>query len=92
MTIPEGYLPVKVDVDGEEKEIEIMYPPNPGSIYHMTKCMDAIAFLYYNKNDKIRITDLHQGIVWGTQTDETKIDERLIRKDIVGFFTFKGLH
>jgi len=80
MTIPEGYLPVKVDVDGEEKEIEIMYPPNPGSIYHMTKCQDAISFLYYNKNDGIRITDLHQGIVWGTQTEETKLDERLINR------------
>lgn len=80
MKIPEGYLPVKVDVDGVEKEIEIMYPPNPGSIYHMTKCQDAISFLYFNKNDKIKITDLHQGIVWGTQTEETKLDERLINR------------
>jgi UDP-sulfoquinovose synthase len=80
MTIPEGYLPVKVDVDGEEKEIEIMYPPNPGSIYHMTKCQDAISFLYFNKNDNVKITDLHQGIVWGTQTEETRLDERLINR------------
>lgn len=80
MTIPEGYLPVKVDVNGKEKEIEIMYPPNPGSIYHMTKCQDAVLFLYFNKNDKVRITDLHQGIVWGTQTKETKFDERLINR------------
>jgi len=80
MTIPEGYLPVKVDVDGEQKEIEIMYPPNPGSIYHMTKCQDAISFLYFNKNDKVRITDLHQGIVWGTQTEETKLHDRLINR------------
>lgn len=80
MKIPEGYLKVKVDVEGEEKELEIMYPPSPGSIYHMTKCQDAIMFFYYNKNDKVRITDLHQGIVWGTQTDETKSDERLINR------------
>jgi UDP-sulfoquinovose synthase len=80
MTIPEGYLPVKVDVDGETKEIEIMYPPNPGSIYHMTKCQDAITFLYFNKNDGVRITDLHQGIVWGTQTEETKLHEGLINR------------
>lgn len=80
MKIPEGYLPVRVDVDGEEKEIEIMYPPNPGSVYHMTKCHDAISFLYFNKNDKIKITDLHQGIVWGTQTEETRPDERLINR------------
>jgi len=28
----------------------------------------------------LRITDLHQGIVWGTQTEETKMDERLINR------------
>jgi UDP-sulfoquinovose synthase len=80
MEIPEGYLTVKVDVDGVEKELEIMYPPNAGSIYHMTKVQDAMMFAYYNKNDKIRITDLHQGIVWGTQTPETEVDERLINR------------
>jgi UDP-sulfoquinovose synthase len=80
MEIPEGYLTVKVDVDGVEKFLEIMYPPNAGSIYHMTKVQDAMMFMYYNKNDKLRITDLHQGIVWGTQTDETVLDERLINR------------
>ena len=62
MTIPEGYMNVKVDVEGQEKEMEILYPPQPGSIYHMTKTMDALMFAYYNKNDGLRITDLHQGI------------------------------
>lgn len=80
MKIPEGYLPVKVDVNGVEKTLEIMYPPNPGSIYHLTKCQDALTFHYYNKNDGVRITDLHQGIVWGTQTPETKMDEALINR------------
>lgn len=80
MEIPEGYLNVKVDVDGIEREMEIPYPPQPGSIYHMTKTMDALMFNYYNKNDNLRITDLHQGIVWGTETDETKMDERLINR------------
>lgn len=37
-------------------------------------------FAYYNKNDKLKITDLHQGIVWGTQTEETRMDERLINR------------
>lgn len=80
MDIPEGYLKVKVDVEGGEKELEIMYPPNPGSIYHMTKTQDALMFYYYNKNDEVRITDLHQGIVWGTNTEETTRDERLINR------------
>jgi UDP-sulfoquinovose synthase len=37
-------------------------------------------FAYYNKNDLTRVTDLHQGIVWGTQTAETRLDERLINR------------
>ncbi|MGM0452718.1 MAG: NAD-dependent epimerase/dehydratase family protein [Thermodesulfobacteriota bacterium] len=80
MEIPEGYLNVKVSVDGRQKDMEIPYPSQPGSIYHMTKTMDAMMFNYYNKNDELRITDLHQGIVWGTETEETGLDERLINR------------
>ena len=81
MKIPEGYLPVKVDMpSGETVGQEILYPTNPGSIYHMTKSQDQLFFAFYAKNDKVRVTDLHQGIVWGTQTEETKLDERLINR------------
>ena len=80
MKIPEGYLKVKLDTPEGEKEKEILHPANPGSIYHMTKTMDQLLFKYYNKNDSIRITDLHQGIVWGTNTAETSLDERLINR------------
>lgn len=45
---------------------------NPGSIYHMTKCMDNQMFRYYNKNWNIRYSDLHQGIVWGWETKLTR--------------------
>jgi len=80
MKIPEGYLKVKVDTPIGETEQEILYPTNPGSIYHMTKSQDQLLFAFYNKNDKVKVTDLHQGIVWGTQTEETKMDERLINR------------
>ena len=79
--IPEGYLRVRIDTDeGTEVEQEILYPVNPGSVYHMTKTQDQLLFAFYNKNDGIRVTDLHQGIVWGTQTAETRLDERLINR------------
>jgi UDP-sulfoquinovose synthase len=79
--LPEGYLTVKMtNADGVEVEQEILYPANPGSIYHMTKTQDQLFFAFYNKNDNVRITDLHQGIVWGTQTRETRLDERLINR------------
>ena len=80
MKIPEGYLKVSVETSNGASDQEILYPPNPGSIYHMTKTQDQLFFFYYNKNDGVRITDLHQGIVWGTQTDETRMDERLINR------------
>ncbi len=81
MRIPEGYLPIKVETDdGDLIENEILYPANPGSIYHMTKTQDQLMFFYYNKNDQVRITDLHQGIVWGTQTKETKLNEGLVNR------------
>jgi len=81
MKIPEGYLQVKVEAgDGNLVEQEILYPANPGSVYHMTKTQDQLLFAYYNKNDHVRVTDLHQGIVWGTQTPETRLDERLINR------------
>lgn len=81
MKIPEGYLPITITTDdGEEVKQEILYPANPGSIYHMTKTQDQLMFAFYNKNDRMRITDLHQGIVWGTQTRETAMDERLINR------------
>jgi len=81
MKIPEGYLPVKIETDdGREITQEILYPANPGSIYHMTKTQDQLLFAFYNKNDRLKITDLHQGIVWGTQTRETRLDERLINR------------
>ena len=81
MQIPEGYLDIKVAVP-EQGEVEksILYPSNPGSIYHMTKVLDQHLFAYYAKNDELRITDLHQGIVWGTHTAQTQRDERLINR------------
>ena len=78
--IPEGYLTVKVDTPDGELEREILHPANPGSVYHMTKTLDQLLFAFYAKNDGLRITDLHQGIVWGTQTDQTIRDERLINR------------
>lgn len=81
MKIPEGYLDVQVTTEGGEQVAQkILYPTNPGSIYHMTKVLDQTLFAYYAKNDKLRITDLHQGIIWGTHTDQTIRDERLINR------------
>lgn len=81
MKIPEGYLDIQVVTDdGRQITKQILHPADPGSIYHMTKTQDQLFFYYYNKNDGVRITDLHQGVVWGTNTRETNLDERLINR------------
>lgn len=79
--IPEGYLPVSVEGDdGTRHNLEILHPAYPGSVYHMSKVLDQMMFQYYNANDGICITDLHQGIIWGTQSEETATDVRLINR------------
>jgi UDP-sulfoquinovose synthase len=81
MKIPEGYLEVALERnDGEIERRDILYPTNPGSIYHLSKSQDQLFFAFYNSNDKVRVTDLHQGIVWGTNTQETELDEKLINR------------
>ncbi|MDV4166451.1 NAD-dependent epimerase/dehydratase family protein [Rhodovulum sp. FJ3] len=79
--IPEGYLDVEIEnLQGEKKGMEILYPTRPGSVYHMTKSLDQILFQFYAQNDGLRITDLHQGIVWGTHTEQTRRHEQLINR------------
>lgn len=84
-SIPEGYLNVKVNETQED--VDILYPANPGSVYHLTKTMDQLIFQYYHKNWGVRVTDLHQGIVWGIQTDETKLDPALVNR-----FDYDGVY
>lgn len=79
--IPEGYLDVGITLqDGSVAPQSILYPTRPGSIYHMTKSLDQILFQFYAQNDRLRITDLHQGIVWGAQTKETALHPGLVNR------------
>ena len=78
--IPEGYLDVEIETPAGKREQPILYPTRPGSVYHMTKSLDQILFQFYAQNDGLRITDLHQGIVWGTHTDQTRRHVQLINR------------
>lgn len=80
LEIPEGYVDATLRSGGVSADVEILYPADPGSIYHMTKTLDQLLFYFYAKNDRLRITDLHQGIVWGTDTPETVRDIRLVNR------------
>ena len=80
-TRPEGYLEVEVaDDSGGRVAREILYPADPESIYHLTKSLDQQLFQYYNRRENLRITDLHQGVVWGINTRETKLDPQLVNR------------
>src|SRR5215216_6341805 len=49
--IPEGYLRVRMDgSDGSELERDILFPPSPGSVYHLTKTLDQLMLAFFNKN------------------------------------------
>lgn len=81
LEMPEGYLDVSVlDERGQGLPRSILYPTMPGSVYHLSKSLDQLLFQFYARNDRLRITDLHQGIVWGTQTDETGMADELVNR------------
>ena len=81
LEIPEGYLPVTVKgPDGADHARSVLFPTAPGSVYHLTKSLDQLLFQFYARNDELRITDLHQGIVWGTQTEETRRHDALVNR------------
>ncbi len=83
--IPEGFLNVEITQTGNS--VDILFPANPGSIYHMTKCLDQLLFQFYFENWGINITDLHQGIVWGIETEETRLHATLVNR-----FDYDGIY
>ncbi|HZC45774.1 MAG TPA: NAD-dependent epimerase/dehydratase family protein [Candidatus Acidoferrum sp.] len=74
------------NIDIEEGFIEIThngrtdtlpFPKQPGSFYHLSKVHDSHNIQFACKIWGIRSTDLNQGVVYGIETDETSLDERL---------------
>ena len=84
-SIPEGYLDIEIKSTG--LDTDILYPANPGSVYHLTKCLDQLVFQFYNKKWGLKITDLHQGIVWGVETEHTKLAPELVNR-----FDYDGVY
>jgi UDP-sulfoquinovose synthase len=74
--IEEGYI--KVTHNGREDLLP--YPKQPGSFYHLSKVHDSHNMMFACRIWGIRATDLNQGVVYGTTTDETAIDEALINR------------
>lgn len=74
--IEEGYI--RIQHNGREDVLP--FPKQPGSFYHLSKVHDSHNIHFCCKIWGLRATDLNQGVVYGTMTDETAIDESLINR------------
>jgi UDP-sulfoquinovose synthase len=74
--IEEGYI--KIDHNGRSDVVP--FPKQPGSFYHLSKVHDSHNMIFACKIWGLRATDLNQGVVYGTVTDETALSEELINR------------
>jgi UDP-sulfoquinovose synthase len=56
------------------------FPKQPGSFYHLSKVHDSHNMMFACRIWGLRATDLNQGVVYGTMTDEVGLDESLINR------------
>jgi UDP-sulfoquinovose synthase len=74
--IEEGYI--KIEHNGRSDVLP--FPKQPGSFYHLSKVHDSHNMMFACKIWQLRATDLNQGVVYGTITDEVAMDEALINR------------
>jgi UDP-sulfoquinovose synthase len=74
--IEEGYL----TVEHNGRRDVLPYPKQPGSFYHLSKVHDSHNIMFTCRAWGLRATDLNQGVVFGTMTDEVALDEGLINR------------
>ena len=74
--IEEGYI--RIEHNGRSDVLP--FPKQPGSFYHLSKVHDSHNMMFACKIWGLRATDLNQGVVYGTVTDETSLDEALINR------------
>src|ERR1700692_1395752 len=74
--IEEGYI----QIEHNGRKDTLPFPKQPPSFYHLSKVHDSHNILFACKIWGIRATDLNQGVVYGTMTDEIALDEALINR------------
>lgn len=74
--IEEGYI----QIEHNGRRDVLPFPKQPGSFYHLSKVHDSHNMMFACKIWGIRATDLNQGVVYGTVTDEVALDEALINR------------
>ncbi len=71
--IEEGFL----TITHNGRSDTLPFPKMAGSIYHLSKVHDSHNLHFACRIWGLRATDLHQGVVYGVETDETALDPRL---------------
>lgn len=71
--IEEGYLNIK---HNGRKDL-VQFPVKPHSYYHLSKAHDSLNLAFACRVWNLRVTDLNQGVVYGTDTHETTLSEKL---------------
>jgi len=74
--IEEGFI----SIEHNGRRDRLPYPKQPGSFYHLSKVHDSHNIMFCSKAWGLRATDLNQGVVYGTMTDEVALHERLINR------------
>jgi len=74
--IEEGYI--KIEHNGRSDIVP--YPKQAGSFYHLSKVHDSHNIMFTCKVWGLRATDLNQGVVYGTVTDEVAMDETFVNR------------
>jgi UDP-sulfoquinovose synthase len=74
--IEEGFI----EVHHKGRSDVLPFPKQPSSFYHLSKVHDSHNIMFCCKIWGLRATDLNQGIVYGVETDETTLDERLVTR------------
>lgn len=71
--IEEGYI----TITHKGRSDTLPYPKQPGSFYHLSKVHDSHNIHFCCRVWGLRATDLNQGVVYGVDTPEIAMDERL---------------
>jgi UDP-sulfoquinovose synthase len=74
--IEEGFI----EIEHKGRKDVLPYPKLPGSLYHLSKVHDSHNIHFACRIWGLRATDLNQGVVYGIETDETALDERLVTR------------
>ena len=74
--IEEGYI----TIEHNGRTDTLPYPKQPGSFYHLSKVHDSHNIMFTCRIWGLRATDLNQGVVYGTTTDEVALDEALVNR------------